>query len=157
MRTIHFAPFPCSALKVSRCHRSGSARDRRRFAGRMFARDFAQEQCEEYRTWLRKKLNFDAVAADASGSSTWSSEIRVTLLELSNGDGRGRVGRYVGIYTPALASHEYRLSLERGYVIMSEGQGSLSRGGHFLRPSCLNHWAAREVLLCFHVINHNIF
>ena len=56
---------------------------REEIAGRMFAREFAQEQCEEYRTWLRKKLNFDAVAAEASGSSTWSSEIRVTLLELS--------------------------------------------------------------------------
>lgn len=30
MRTIHFAPFPCSDLEVSRCHRSGSTRDGRR-------------------------------------------------------------------------------------------------------------------------------
>ena len=120
LRTIHFALFPYSDLEVTRCHRLGSARDRRTLAWRMFAREMAQEQCVEYRTCLRKKLNFDAVAAEASGSSAWSLEIRVTLLELSRlGDGRGRVGRYVGIYTPALASHEYRLSLERGYVIMS--------------------------------------
>ena len=70
-------------MEVTNCHRSGSLRNRRRFACRKFAKRCTQEQCEEERTGLREKLNFGAVALEASVSSTWSSEMRVALLEHS--------------------------------------------------------------------------